>query len=91
MPNLEASYCHQGFLAVYIVFPKTTTSPYGEAKNASNILTRKPVDAADDKTANVAATKRKGRSNLYLWRRNSQPFDECWIFSYCAKCCSYSF
>jgi hypothetical protein len=91
MPNLEASYCHQVFLAVYILFPKTPISPYGEAKNASHIMTRKPVDAADNTTTNVEAKKRKGKNNLYLSRINSQPVDECWIFSYCAKCCSYSF
>lgn len=66
MSNLEASYCHQVFLAVYILFPKTPMSAYGEAKNASDIMTRKAVDAADNTTSNVEAKKRKGKSNLYL-------------------------
>jgi len=91
MPNLEASYCHHVFLAFYILFPKTPTSPYGDSKNASNIMTRTPMVAAGNTTTDVVAKIRKGKSNLRLSRRNNQPFDECWMFSYCAKCCSYSF
>jgi hypothetical protein len=90
MPNLVASYC-QVFIVVYILFPTIPTSPYGEARNASNIMTGKPVDTTDNTTTNVAVKKRKGKSNLYLSRRNSQPFDECWMYSYCAKLCSYNF
>lgn len=66
MPNLEASYCHHVFLAFYILFPKTPTSPYGDSKNASNIMTRTPMVAAGNTTTDVVAKIRKGKSNLHL-------------------------